>query len=61
MQWDADYVDFLGRSFEWQTWVYEQAVSAEVRISLTAVRVDHVDVENGASGGLVDAGRHNLW
>jgi hypothetical protein len=41
--------------------VYEQAVSAEERISLTAVRVDHVDVENGASGGLVDAGWHNLW
>jgi hypothetical protein len=26
-EWDADYVDHLGASFEWQTWVYEQAVS----------------------------------
>jgi hypothetical protein len=32
-----------------------------VRNSLMAVWVDHVDVENGASGGLVDAGGHNLW
>ena len=50
----SEYKDFLGKSFETQTWVYEQAVSASI-LSMTKtklgwtdgpVRLDHVDLED---------------
>lgn len=28
LTWSKEYLEYLGRSFETQTWVYEQAVSA---------------------------------
>jgi hypothetical protein len=41
----ADYIEHLGRSFEAQTWVYEQAVCSGHKYTLTSpVWVDYVDM-----------------
>lgn len=58
-RWSSDYRDHLARSFETQTYVYEQAVSQgnfDYEITprlIRSVRVDHVDLEDGRSGRLV--------
>ncbi|WVN89435.1 uncharacterized protein L203_104658 [Cryptococcus depauperatus CBS 7841] len=59
----SEYVDFLAKSFETQTWVYEQAVCREDCLSklMDLVGMGYVDMENGTSSGLVDANRDNLW
>ena len=62
----AEYIDHLLQSFETQTWVYEQASGETTSLLILAprfaeTRMDHVDVEDGTSGGLVNGDWDHLW